>query len=701
MDRYLGKLLDNRYEILEIIGTGGMAVVYRARDRLLNRFVAVKILKDEFARDLDFRRRFHMESQAVAMLSHPNIVSVYDVNRSDNIEYIVMELVEGVTLKEYMERKGALSAAETLHFVPQIASALEHAHSRGIIHRDIKPQNIIILRDGSLKVTDFGIARMAESQQETMTGDALGSVHYVSPEQARGSNIDARSDIYSLGVVMYEMLTGRLPFEGDTPVAVVLQHINSIPLLPSEIKPDIPTGLEEITMKAMSPAPEDRYASATEMLIDLDLCKNDPNIVFDYGVVKPGPYVTDEPEPEPEPVVEPNVEETVLFDPVQEKRLLSKRPRQEVDSRKPSRAQVRQDQRRRGYRDYSDYDDDYDDFRPRARTPVFVFLITGILTAAIFFGGAAFIISTIFGAENTAEMDDITAPDLVGKNYSDVVSSIQYAEYNIVEDESVYSDSIEEGVIISQEPPAGRTIKATTEIYVTVSLGPKKIPLVDLIGVEARAAKLRLESLNLLVSMEYEVSDTVAEGYVIRMDPEPYTELVEDEIVTLVVSLGPEERFTTVPNLIDMTESEAERALEIKNLVLGSVIPKETDIEEEDGLVYDQSVAADTEVSEKTAVDIYVYEYVEPDVPDDDPDIPGENNSSDGETTGTAIIWVPLDTSEEYSIVVIMSMGEVLFEQTYLSEYETVPVTLEGSGSAMVSVYVNGTLVEEEIAVYD
>lgn len=192
MDRYLGKLLDNRYEILEIIGTGGMAVVYRARDRLLNRFVAVKILKDEFARDLDFRRRFHMESQAVAMLSHPNIVSVYDVNRSDNIEYIVMELVEGVTLKEYMERKGALSAAETLHFVPQIASALEHAHSRGIIHRDIKPQNIIILRDGSLKVTDFGIARMTEAQQETMTGDALGSVHYVSPEQARGSNIDAR-----------------------------------------------------------------------------------------------------------------------------------------------------------------------------------------------------------------------------------------------------------------------------------------------------------------------------------------------------------------------------------------------------------------------------------------------------------------------------------------------------------------------------
>ncbi len=698
MDRYLGKLLDNRYEILEIIGTGGMAVVYRARDRLLNRFVAVKILKDEFARDLDFRRRFHMESQAVAMLSHPNIVSVYDVNRSDNIEYIVMELVEGVTLKEYMERKGALSAAETLHFVPQIASALEHAHSRGIIHRDIKPQNIIILRDGSLKVTDFGIARMTEAQQETMTGDALGSVHYVSPEQARGSNIDARSDIYSLGVVMYEMLTGRLPFEGDTPVAVVLQHINSIPLLPSEIKQDIPIGLEEITMKAMSPAPENRYASAADMLIDLDLCKNDPNIVFDYGVVKHVPHVA-EPEPEPEeaPVVV-DEEATVLFDPVQEERVPARRTAQQMERRSESRDELRRESRRKAYRDYSDFDDDYDDFKPRARTPVFVFLITGILTAAIFFGGAAFIISTIFGAENTVSSDDITAPDLVGKDYKEVLSSIQYSEYNIVEDESVYSDSIEEGVIISQEPPAGRTIKATTEIYVTVSLGPKKIPLVDLIGVEARAAKLKLESLGLLVSMEYELSDTVAEGYVIRMDPEPYSELVEDDIVTLVISMGPEERYATVPDLTGMTEEEAERALELKNLVLGDVIPKDTDVQEDNGKIYDQSVRPNAEVAEKTAVDIYVYQYVEPEVPDEPDNEPG--GDTDGEL-GTAVVWVSLDTSEEYSIVVIMSMGEVLFEQTYLSEYETVPVTLEGSGSAMVSIYVNGTLTDERIVVYD
>ncbi|MBE6936322.1 MAG: PASTA domain-containing protein, partial [Ruminococcaceae bacterium] len=554
-------------------------------------------------------------------------------------------------------------------------------------------------RDGSLKVTDFGIARMSESQQETMTGDALGSVHYVSPEQARGSKIDARSDIYSLGVVMYEMLTGRLPFEGDTPVAVVLQHINSIPLLPSEINPTIPAGLEEVTMKAMSPAPENRYASAQDMVIDLDLLKNDPGAVFNYGVV---PHVSRAvaAEPQPEPQIyepEPEIVDPEPYYEPEEEYLPAQRQRAAVSHRAESRRAERRDDRRRAYRDYSDFDDDYDDFRPRARTPVFVFLITGILTAAIFFGGAAFIISTIFGAENAIGTDDISAPNLVGKNFSEVLSSIQYSEYNIVEDESVYSDSIPEGVIISQEPPAGRTIKATTEIYVTISLGPKKISLVDLIGVESRAAKLKLESLGLLVSMEYEISDTVAEGYVISMDPAPYTELVEDDIVKLVVSLGPEERYATVPELTGMTEEEAERALELQNLVLGNVIPKETENEEDHGKIYDQSVRPNAEVIEKTAIDIYVYEYVEPDVPDipDFPDFP------DGETAGTAVLWVKLDETAEFSEVVILSMGEVLYEQTYLSEYGTVPVTLEGTGSSLVSIYVNGILVDEKIAVYE
>ena len=254
MDQYIGKMLDNRYEILECIGTGGMAVVYKARCHRLNRLVAIKILKPELAQDADFRRRFHDESQAVAMLSHANIVSVYDVSRSDGLDYIVMELVDGLTLKQYMQRRGTpLNWREAQHFITQIMRALSHAHGRGIIHRDIKPHNIMVLRDGSVKVTDFGIAQLASAAQNTMTQEAIGSVHYISPEQAKGSHVDCRTDIYSAGVVLYEMLTGRLPFEGDTPVAVAIQHIKSIPVPPCDLNPDVPRALEAITMKAMAP----------------------------------------------------------------------------------------------------------------------------------------------------------------------------------------------------------------------------------------------------------------------------------------------------------------------------------------------------------------------------------------------------------------------------------------------------------------
>ena len=282
MDQYIGKMLDNRYEILEVIGTGGMAVVYKARCHRLNRLVAIKILRDDLAQDAEFRRRFHDESQAVAMLSHPNIMAVYDVSKSSDLEYIVMELLDGITLKQYMQKKGEpLSWKEALHFITQIMKALSHAHGRGIIHRDIKPQNIMVLRDGSIKVADFGIARLASAAQSTLTQEALGSVHYISPEQARGSRIDARSDIYSAGVVLYEMLTGRLPYEGDSPVSVAIQHINSIPLAPRELNPDIPEALEAITMKAMASNVEQRYLSADAMLADLEEFRKNPNINFE------------------------------------------------------------------------------------------------------------------------------------------------------------------------------------------------------------------------------------------------------------------------------------------------------------------------------------------------------------------------------------------------------------------------------------
>lgn len=279
MDRYIGQLLDNRYEILEVIGSGGMAVVYKARCHRLNRLVAIKILKDENLEDEDFCRRFHQESQAVAMLSHPNIVSVYDVSSTEEQDYIVMELIDGITLKQYMEKKGVLSWRETVHFATHIARALDHAHGKGLVHRDIKPHNVMVLKNGSVKVADFGIARMMESNN-TMTKEALGSVHYISPEQAKGGRVDNRSDLYSLGVVMYEMITGRTPYDGESPVAVAIQHINGGAPRPSTINPTIPKGLEQIIMKAMAHDLQDRYISAMALLEDLDAFRKNPDIRF-------------------------------------------------------------------------------------------------------------------------------------------------------------------------------------------------------------------------------------------------------------------------------------------------------------------------------------------------------------------------------------------------------------------------------------
>ena len=281
MDPYIGKMLDNRYEILELIGRGGMANVYKAKCHRLDRLVAVKILHSDLAQNADFRRRFMDESRAVAQLSHPNIVSVYDVSCSDDIDYIVMELIDGVTLKQYMERRGQMDWREALHFITQIMRGLSHAHSRGVIHRDIKPQNIMILRDGSVRVADFGIACLAD-QGQTLTQETLGSVHYISPEQARGDRVDARSVIYSAGVVLYEMLTGKLPFQGDSAVSVAIQHLSAVPKAPRELNPDIPEALELICMKAMCANINKRYSTATEMLEDLESFRKNPNLDLEY-----------------------------------------------------------------------------------------------------------------------------------------------------------------------------------------------------------------------------------------------------------------------------------------------------------------------------------------------------------------------------------------------------------------------------------
>ena len=282
MDKYIGSMLGGRYQIEEIVGVGGMAVVYRARDTILGRDVALKVLKKEFAEDPDIRNRFSIESRAVAKLSHHNIVSVFDVGSEDGTDYIVMELIEGITLKQYLQRKGHLSWEETIFFAEQVARALMHAHSRGIIHQDVKPQNVIILRDGTAKLTDFGIASFAAAQETRVVQEAIGSVHYISPEQAKGSKIDYRTDLYSLGVMMYEMLTGKLPFEGETALQIVMQHINEVPIIPSAFVPGIPKGMDDIVMHAMSAHISRRYESAEKMYEDMEVLRSDPNARFHY-----------------------------------------------------------------------------------------------------------------------------------------------------------------------------------------------------------------------------------------------------------------------------------------------------------------------------------------------------------------------------------------------------------------------------------
>ncbi len=538
MDNYIGKLLDNRYEILEVIGTGGMAVVYKALCHRLNRLVAVKILKDEFSRDQEFRRRFHAESQAVAMLSHPNIVSVYDVSRSDDADYIVMELIEGITLKQYLEKKGALNWRETLHFSIQIAKALEHAHSRGIVHRDIKPHNIMILRDGSIKVADFGIARIV-SAQNTLTREALGSVHYISPEQAKGARVDARSDLYSLGVVMYEMLTGRTPYDGETPVSVAIQHISGGAPLPSSFVDGIPRGLEQITLHAMTANVDLRYGSAAEMLHDMEEFRKDPEITFTFDG-EGGTSVVHVPQASPE-------ERSAAPDgltPEQRRAARVERERRE------------QSDRRRG-------------------VLTWVIIVAALLLVATVVT-IVLVLRTGDGntpstSENTSSSKNVIVPNLLGKQLSEINPSA-FPELIIDVDGATfeYSEIYEKGQIMDQSPQPGEEVRGgkSRTVRLTVSLGRQMNQMPDLVGQTESAARAQLTAMNygLQIRVVEEGSDTVPIGNVVRTEPESGSELSRGQRVLVYVSLGP----TTLPVLKGETLENAKELLNemIKNLNL-------------------------------------------------------------------------------------------------------------------------------------
>ena len=569
MDKYIGKMLDGRYEIIELIGSGGMANVYKAKCHRLNRMVAVKILKSDMAENEEIRRRFRDESRAVAQLSHANIVSVYDVPSSGDTEYIVMELIDGITLKQYMERRGQMDWRESLHFIIQIMRALEHAHSRGIIHRDIKPQNIMVLRDGSVKVADFGIACLQNNAQ-TLTQDALGSVHYISPEQARGEHIDARSDIYSAGVVLYEMLTGRLPFEGDTAVSVAIQHLSSVPLAPSEIREDVPKGLELICMKAMCADINKRYASATAMLEDLESFRKNPDIDMEYI--------------REELKEKENTEATRYIS----KKELSEAVRNKKEKEKDELAAEKQE--KTGIAGTKD---------EKKRMAIIIGAFAGALLLI-------FLIFTLifngFGGGDDSSGHKV--PDIRGMTVEEAeklegIKGIFTIEVVGTKENSKYND----GEIISQDPSEGtlRKNNLTIQVYVCAKVEKSYMPTVLNMSESKAKSILNNMSLGLNIQVQDKPSDTVAKGLVVATSPAAGAEIRQGNTVIIYISSGREIKPVTVPNFVGMTEEKANLEAQKLGLVVGASSSEYSD--KPAGTVIRQSISATTEA--KTGDNIY------------------------------------------------------------------------------------------------
>ncbi|MFQ7019517.1 MAG: Stk1 family PASTA domain-containing Ser/Thr kinase [Oscillospiraceae bacterium] len=622
MDQYIGKMLDDRYEILELIGSGGMANVYKARCHRLNRLVAIKILKSDLADNADFRRRFHDESQAVAQLSHANIVSVYDVSTNPDREYIVMELIDGITLKQYMERRGRMDWRESLHFITQIMRGLSHAHSRGIIHRDIKPQNIMVLRDGSVKVADFGIACLA-NQGQTLTQEALGSVHYISPEQARGDRIDARSDIYSAGVVLYEMLTGRLPFEGDSAVSVAIQHLSSVPLAPRDIDPSIPEPLELICMKAMNSDPNKRYASADAMIEDLEKFRRDPSVDMDYIRQELTAPAADTEPTMPLPTA------------------------QVASAVKKHTGELRRERE--------------EEEEPPRRDKKSIAIIAGIFAAAVLLVVLLFkLILGDFGPAGSNKSYPV--PDIRGKTVEEAQEMEGVKDIFLIEVQGTRTtEEYQPGQIVEQDPAAGRTRKSNLVIQVYVAAEPEKVPMKDLVGMEYRQARVLLTDmgLDLKITTETVSSDKYGADAVIETVPAADEPLVAGQTVILRVSTGPE--TVTVPTFTGQDIANAVQNAQDLGLTVGE-ITYDTFSFAPQGQVIEQSIKSTSEVPGGTKISFTVS---------------GQKNSDDA--TAARVVEFTMPSDMEGMIKVEFEQDSVTLDSQYINaSMGTVTYTFTG-----------------------
>ncbi|HIY27658.1 MAG TPA: Stk1 family PASTA domain-containing Ser/Thr kinase [Firmicutes bacterium] len=561
MDKYTGKRLDGRYEIHELLGVGGMAVVYRAYDTIDDRMVAIKILKDEFAGNSDFLRRFRNESKAIAVLSHPNIVKVYDVSFGDRIQYIVMEYVDGITLKQYLDQqKETVPWKEALHFTVQILRALQHAHEKGIVHRDIKPQNIMLLQDGTIKVMDFGIARFARSETRTMTDKAIGSVHYIAPEQARGDVTDERADIYSVGVMLYEMLTGRLPFEADNAVSVAIMQLQANPTLPRDINPDIPEGLQEITMKAMQKAPSQRYQSAAEMLQDIETFRRNPAVRFDYKY-----FVDDTPT----------------------------RYVNAIENVKGSTGPL-------SYNDDYEYEEDLGKKKGSKKTKM---VLAGIGTAFLIMLvilGVFFIVNQ--NNQSAGEEDTVVVPNFIGMVYQDeILDNEKYADFTFTLQEGNDPEQ-DPGVVLQQSPNEGIEVKKGREIVLTINQGDEPVKIPEVAGMTEDDAVEALRNMDLIPKVVTVMDEEVGQGYVIETDPAEGSEVDAGSQVTVYVSGGPEENIS-VPAVIDKSLDAARAEIIAAGLTVGELIPQD-DSDKPANTVIETNPLPGVKVASGTKVDI-------------------------------------------------------------------------------------------------
>ena len=722
-DKYIGRLLDNRYEIQEILGVGGMAVVYKARCHRLNRLVAIKILKDEYSKDEEFRRRFHAEGQAVAMLSHPNIVSVYDVSTTEEADYIVMELIDGISLKQYMEKKGVLNWKETLHFAIQISKALEHAHSRGIVHRDIKPHNVMVLKNGSVKVADFGIARVM-SKSNTLTKEALGSVHYISPEQAKGGRVDNRSDIYSLGTVMYEMMTGRPPYDGESPVAIAIQHINGGAKMPSTLNPNIPGGLEQIIMKAMAHEPNARYATATAMLYDMDEFRKLPAILFDYNTPPTDEVTKLQPAAEkPKPAVT-DAERAAAA--AARRRAAGERARRQGTSNGTGRNSASAHRTRKPQ-------PKEEETNKAATAAVIVCSAVAIVAIVIF------IITLFNGGILGNKTQIVMVPTFLGREYS----TLQNVNGIIIsEPDYEYSDIYDKGEVCSQDPQPGEQVEKNTEVKLVVSLGapPQSKLMENLVGQKLSTAENFLTGQEILFLVEEEHSDEVEVGKIVRTDPAANSPIAEGQKVTLYVSIGPAIEEKEMPDVAQQSLETAKKILEMLDLKL-----KYEEIEEESSEVVEEYVirtepAAGDKLTTGQTVTIYVStgpkkvkmpdvvgksadvaqeilkyagftvvtatEYVDSEMPKDQ--VVFQSVEKDTEVSvDTEIVLklskgpVPVDVTktvtfnllddmlEPYTLTIKDEAGAVILTQTITDGQPTVDMQLTGSGVKVYEIFIN------------